>query len=160
MRLHAPEIGLTWALQATEAIWIKDLALSPGHSQIFSCGEKLVMQDEIWERPRMRLPAPEIGLTLALQAKLAEVILQTHYTHLHQTTAMHEGEPSLTQWSTQCTKSNNSWLQSSVVLLLLSTLSLHVSRTSCSLAHVGSCPHFSFSSSWGSTISSSSSGVS
>ena len=43
MRLHAPEIGLTLALQTTEAIWIEDLALSPGHSQILphSCGEKL-----------------------------------------------------------------------------------------------------------------------
>ena len=62
-----------------------------------------------------------------------------------------------TQWSTQCMKSKSSSEQSSVVLLFPDTLSLQVSSLSLRLEHLASSPHFSLSTSWWSTGSSSSS---
>lgn len=57
---------------------------------------------------------------------------------------------SLTQWSTQCTKSYSSWSQVSDVLDLLFTLSLHSSKTARNFWHSALSAHSSFSLSCGS----------
>ena len=79
------------------------------------------------------------------------------YTTTH--TISHLNISQLTQWSMQWTKSNSSSAHVSVVLLREDTRSLHWSSFSFRLAHFDSSPHFSLSTSWWSTASSSSSCV-